>query len=411
MPRSRRGLSNFQFSLLMAAASLAVWLAASLVLDTKVSVTRTKAQLSELESLGELLFNDASLSVPEGLSCAGCHDGRLQHQGTNKSPIKAVALGSRPGIFGHRNPPSIMYSAFIPPFEFRRVKNESGTTEVVPVGGLFLDGRADTLEAQAVGPLFNDLEMNNRDPQSFAAKLAKSPSADKFKSLFGDIFSNPNLVVEKVALAIATYERTPEFAPFGSKFDKMLRGEASFNALEEQGFAVFKDPQKGNCLSCHVGDVNSRNPQDWLLTDFTYDVLAAPRNIELPFNGDQRHFDLGLCLQKSITLKMPRGFDVNSLCGAFKVPTLRNVAVTAPYFHNGVFITLREAVAFYATRDTDPAKWYGAGGKYSDLPPHYWKNVNTSEAPYGAKNVPRLSDHDIDALVAFLETLTDPQAE
>ena len=411
MPYLRRGLSNLQFSLLMAGASLLFWLVASFLLSPNGSVLRTKGQLSELEALGEKLFNDTSLSVPEGLSCAGCHDGRMQRQGTNKSPIKAVALGSRPAVFGNRNPPSILYSSFIPPFEFRRVKNESGATEVVPSGGLFLDGRANTLEAQAVGPLFNDLEMNNLDAQSFAAKLAKSSSADMFKSVFGDIFSKPDLVVEKMALAIATYERTPEFAPFGSKFDKVLKGEARFTDLEEAGFAVFKDPQKGNCLNCHVGDVNSRKPQDWLFTDFTYDALAVPRNTKLPFNSDPRHFDLGLCLQKSITLKMPRDFDVNSLCGAFKVPTLRNVAVTGPYFHNGVFTTLREAVAFYATRDTEPARWYGAGRMFSDLPPRFWKNVNTSEVPYDAKDKPRLTEQDVDALVAFLETLTDPQSE
>jgi cytochrome c peroxidase len=411
MPQPQRGFSNFQFALLMAAASFAVWLVAGFALNDNVGINRTKGQLSKLESLGELLFNDTSLSVPEGLSCAGCHDGRLQRQGINKSPIKAVALGSRPAIFGNRNPPSILYSAFTPPFEFRHVKSDSGVTEIVPTGGLFLDGRAATLEAQAVGPLFNDLEMNNRDAKSFAAKLARSPSADMFKSFFGDIFASPDLVVEKVTLAIATYERTPEFAPFGSKFDKILRGEARFTELEEKGFAVFKDPQKGNCLSCHVGDVNSHNPRDWLFTDFTYDALAVPRNIELPFNNDPRHFDLGLCMQKSITLKMPRDLDVNSLCGAFKVPTLRNVAVTAPYFHNGVFMTLREAVAFYATRDTDPAKWYGVGQKYSDMPPRYQKNVNTSEVPYDTKDKPRLAEQDIDALVAFLETLTDPQSE
>jgi cytochrome c peroxidase len=411
MPQSRRGLSNLQFSLVMAVGSFVVWLVAGLILNTNVSVTKTKVQLSEMESLGEQLFNDTSLSVPEGLSCAGCHDGRLQRQGINKSPINAVALGSRPWIFGKRNPPSILYTAFTPPFEFKHVKSESGATEIVPTGGLFLDGRAHTLEAQAVGPLFNDLEMNNRDAQSFAIKLAKSRSAGMFKALFGDIFSNPDLVVEKVALAIATYERTPEFAPFGSRFDKVLRGEARFTSLEEQGFAVFKDPQKGNCLSCHVGDVNSHNPRDWLFTDFTYDALAVPRNTKLPFNSDPQHFDLGLCMQKSITLKMPRGFDVNTLCGAFKVPTLRNVAVTAPYFHNGVFQTLRDAVAFYATRDTDPAKWYGDGQKYSDLPLRFRNNVNTSEVPYDTKDKPRLSERDIDALVAFLETLTDPQSE
>ncbi len=402
-------LTHFQFAALVAAASLLVWLAAGLALDVRVD--KSKGQLSEIENLGEILFNDESLSEPPGLSCAGCHDGRLQHQGNNKSPIAAVARGSEPSVFGNRNPPSILYALYIPPFEFKQEKSETGEMQIVPTGGLFLDGRAGTLEAQAKGPLFNKLEMNNRDEKSFAAKLAKSPSATRFKAAFGDIFSNPEMVADKFALAIAAYERTPEFFPFGSKFDKVLRGEAKFTAIEQEGFRLFKDPQKGNCLSCHAGKVGSRNPKDWLLTDFTYDALAPPRNREVPFNRNPTHYDLGLCMQKSITLRAPRGFDVSSTCGAFRVPTLRNVAVTGPYFHNGAIKTLRDAVAFYATRDTDPANWYGATKVFDDLPQRYWKNVNRTEVPYNAKHTRRLTDEDIDALVAFLETLTDPQSE
>jgi cytochrome c peroxidase len=407
----QKGLTNAHFAFLMAGASLLVWLVAGLLLDTGINVDRTKGRLSELETLGEFLFNDVSLSEPPGLSCAGCHDGRLQRQGNNKSPIAAIALGSQPHVFGNRNPPSILYALYVPPFEFKQVKSATGEAEIVPTGGLFLDGRAQTLEAQSTGPLLNKLEMNNGDAYSFAARLAVSPSAPRFRAVFGDIFSNPELAMEKFALAIATYERTPEFRPFGSKFDKVLRGEARFSVFEEEGFRLFKDPQKGNCLSCHVGKPGSRNPEDWLLTDFTYDTLAVPRNADMPFTADPRHFDLGLCVQKGITLRMPSGFDINSLCGAFRVPSLRNVAVTGPYFHNGSIKTLREAVAFYATRDAAPAKWYGASQGYNDLPRRYWKNVNRSEVPYDAKDKPYLTEKDIDALVAFLETLTDPQSE
>ena len=91
------------------------------------------------------------------------------------------------------------------------------------------------------------------------------------------------------------------------------------------------------------------------------------------------------------------------------MPTLRNIAVTGPYLHNGAFTRLRDVVAFYATRDTDPAHWYPGGKKFDDLPADYHGNVNTSEAPYDRKpgQKPRLSEKDIDAIVAFLETLTD----
>ena len=100
------------------------------------------------------------------------------------------------------------------------------------------------------------------------------------------------------------------------------------------------------------------------------------------------------------------------------MPTLRNVALTAPYLHNGALATLRDAVAFYATRDTNPERWYpkGADGKvakFNDLPPQYHGNVNVKEVPYDRKpgQKPRLSDAEIDALVAFLQTLTDKRGE
>jgi len=105
---------------------------------------------------------------------------------------------------------------------------------------------------------------------------------------------------------------------------------------------------------------------------------------------------------------------VRTLCGAFKTPTLRNVAVARAFYHNAAFASLRDAVAIYATRDTHPGRWFpklksGEADKWNDLPGGYKHNVNTEEAPYDRRlgQTPRLSDQDIDALVAFLKTLTD----
>jgi cytochrome c peroxidase len=182
--------------------------------------------------------------------------------------------------------------------------------------------------------------------------------------------------------------------------------------VEKQGFALFKDEKKGNCLACHAGKENSRDPRDWLFTDFTYDALGAPKNRAIAATAHAP--DLGLCKRPGLAELAPKGFDVESVCGAFKVPTLRNIAVTAPYLHNGVYANLRDVVAFYATRDTDPKRWYpkdatGAADKFDDLPSNYRENVNTKEVPYDRKpgQKPRLSDTEIDAIVAFLETLTD----
>ena len=98
------------------------------------------------------------------------------------------------------------------------------------------------------------------------------------------------------------------------------------------------------------------------------------------------------------------------LCGAFKVPTLRNVAVTAPYFHNGRFKTLKEVVGFYVRRDTNPEEWYplnadGSVHKFDDLPPQYHRNVNTTEVPYNRRrgDAPALTPDEIDLVVEFLE--------
>ena len=139
-----------------------------------------------------------------------------------------------------------------------------------------------------------------------------------------------------------------------------------------------------------------------------------PRNAAIPANADPTSFDLGLCKRPGIEAILPKEVKLESLCGAFKVPTLRNVAIAGPYYHNGAFASLRDAVAFYATRDTDPKRWYpklktGEADKFNDLPSAYKDSINTEEVPYDRRpgQKPRLSERDIDALVAFLNTLTD----
>src|SRR6185312_489488 len=111
--------------------------------------------------------------------------------------------------------------------------------------------------------------------------------------------------------------------------------------------------------------------------------LGVPRNAAIPDNADPTYFDLGLCAQPGIAGRAPADVDVTTLCGQFQVPTLRNVAVTAPYFHNGRFTDLHDVVSFYATRDTDPTRWY-PGPMFDDLPAQYRGNVTTG-APYDGK--------------------------
>ena len=372
--------------------------------------------LNGVAKLGEFLFNDVNLSEPKGQACVSCHDPARQRQGNNGSPIVSVAPGSRAHVFGNRNVPSSMYAYDVPQFAFAPYTGEDGTVSYVARGGLFWDGRADDLAGQASGPLLNPLEMNNKSLEAVISKVKKSEYAGLARKLYGDvIFDDPKSATEKFMAAIAEYERIGEFSPFASKFDSYLRGTISFTPKETKGFELFKDPTKGNCLSCHVGNEKSRRSEDWLFTDFGYSALGLPRNPAIPANRNPSHFDLGLCMQPAIAKKLPAGFDVKSLCGAFKVPTLRNVAVTGPYFHNGAITTLRDAVKFYVTRDTDPALWYpsdpkGKIQKFNDLPEQYHGNVSLRKIPYDRMpgEPPRLNDEEIDAIVAFLETLTDP---
>jgi len=373
-----------------------------------------------IEKLGARLFSDKSLSEPQGVACASCHDPARAFSGVNGSPIAAVAAGAPAGSFGVRKPPGLTYAAFTPPFGFIDKEDETtGRMEKTPAGGQFRDGRAMDLEEQAAGPLLNPVEMNNPSKAAVVEKVKNGPYAPLMREVFGaNVFDDPDKAFDRLTQAIAAYERTAVFRPFASRFDDALRGKAQLTPLEAKGFELFKDKKKGNCLACHDGKEDSKEPSDWLFTDFTYDVLGAPRNRAIPANADPKTFDLGLCKREGLAAVAPKGFDVESLCGAFKVPTLRNVALTAPYLHNGSLKTLREAVAFYATRDTNPERWYpkGAKGKvekFDDLPARYRANVNVKEVPYDRKpgQKPRLTDEEIDAISAFLETLTDRRGE
>jgi cytochrome c peroxidase len=376
-----------------------------------------EAGLSPVEQLGKKIFEDARLSEPAGVSCASCHEATQAFAGNNGSPVAALSRGAEPDSLGTRNAPSIAYASYSPRFGFIEKKDEdSGEVEMIPAGGQFWDGRADDLTAQVVGPLLDAREMNNPSKAAIVAKIKNGDYADLARRVYGaDLFAEPEAAFPKLARAVAAYESTPRFHPFSSKFDDFLRGRAQLTKEEARGFDLFKNKKKGNCIACHVGEETSRRPEDWLFTDFSYDGLGAPRNHDIPDNKDATHFDLGLCKRPGLAKVAPAGYDLDGLCGQFKAPTLRNIAITGPYLHNGVFSNLRDAVAFYATRDTHPERWYpkrdGAAAKYDDLPKEFHDNVNVKEVPYDRKpgQKPRLDEKEIDAIVVFLRTLTDRQ--
>jgi cytochrome c peroxidase len=353
------------------------------------------------EQVGQRLFFDTRLSEPAGVACASCHDSARAFSGDNGSGLP-VARGSKRESLGTRNAPTLMYLATAPRFAF--VEKEG---KRVPVGGLFWDGRAATLEEQAVQPYFNPLEMNNGDAKSLVAKVAQGEYAAQFRQAWGaDVFDDPQRALAAIGASLAAFQRSALFQPFTSKFDAVLRGQAKFNEQEERGFGLFTIRQKGNCSACHAVNVDSRDPRDSLFTDFSYHALGVARHTAIPANKDATFVDMGLCgPTRNDLAKQP---DAKRWCGFFKVPTLRNIALTAPYMHNGRFDKLRDAVAFYATRDTNPERWYPDGAKFNDLPPELHANVDVETPPYHREGKrPALKDDEIDDIVAFLHTLTD----
>ena len=234
-----------------------------------------------------------------------------------------------------------------------------------------------------------------------AGSAAHTPA--RFARVFGtptggDVFEHPDAVVRGLTLALEAYQRTaPEFHPFSSKYDAFLQGKTTLSAQERRGLALFDDPEKGNCANCHPDTTSPRGAPP-AFTDFGHVAIGVPRNRALASNRDPTHFDLGLCGPDRTDLARHSDF-----CGAFITPTLRNVATRRSFFHNGVFHSLREVMAwFYVQRDTQPARWYprnadGSVRKFDDLPPQYRDNVN-AEVPFKPTDAhrPRLNAREID---------------
>ena len=250
--------------------------------------------------------------------------------------------------------------------------------------------------------------MANASVDDAIAKLARASYAGEFKRVFGaDIFSRPDEAMARVTLALSQYQKEDiEFRAFSSKYDEFLRGNVALSAQETRGLALFNNPNKGNCAACHPSGKGADGSFP-LFTDFSYDKLGVPRNPVIARNADPAYFDLGLCECADLAGR-------TDLCGAFKVPSLRNVAQRHAYFHNGRFSSLKDAITFYVQRATHPEKWYplspdGTLNKFDDLPLQYQTNVNTTEAPYNRRlgETPALSDAEVDAVVVFLQTLND----
>jgi len=393
------------------------------------------APLSAMAQLGRLIFFDPNLSSSGQLSCASCHSPEHAYGPPNDAPV--MQGGPRLSRQGVRAVPSLMYlerqsgfsigpdnaedesvsltqRAAIGPQAPRADKTAQDTAQtaanLVPQGGLFWDGRADTLQDQALGPLLNPLEIDGGSVAAVSAKLRHAPYAPRFVQLFGaPVFATPRLAVAEALFAVARYQiEDPSFHPYTSKFDDWLEGKARLSEAEMRGFRLFNDPHKANCGGCHL-DQPTRDGLPPLFTDQQFEALGAPRNTALSVNADAGYFDLGICGPYRTDMQEQMQY-----CGMFLTPTLRNVATRRVFFHNGAFRSLRQVLDFYNFRDVDPGRVYpraadGAVAKLNDLPPQYRANLDVSDPPFDRKpgDAPAMTSEDEEDLIAFLQTLTD----
>ncbi|ARU55049.1 di-heme cytochrome c peroxidase [Oleiphilus messinensis] len=371
-------------------------LAAAIGIHFSGQVAAETGAIESLEGLGRSLYFDQNLSRNRTQSCASCHAPEAGFADPRDNGIeKMVSLGDDGQSLGDRNAPTASYARFSPVFH----KSKDGKY----VGGQFLDGRASTLSDQAGGPPLNPLEMGMPDKKSVIERIRENPAyVSAFQSIFGaDILQDDNRAYQALTDSIAAFENSQFFAPFDSKYDRYLRGEYKMSEQEDLGMTLFFSQQFTNCNLCH--QLNDRPATTGeTFTNYEYHNIGVPVNTAVrSANGlGDKHVDDGLLANDQV--------DDPAHKGKFKVPTLRNVAVTGPYMHNGVFQDLRTVVAFYNK--------YNSRSEKRQINPEtdaHWAapEVSGTLSLKELETGPALDDKRIDALVAFMKTLTDKRYE
>lgn len=393
------------------------------------------APLSAVALLGKQVFNDPSLSASGKMSCASCHSATHAYGPPNDL---AVQLGG-PDMKsqGYRPVPSLTYLYRQAVFSIGPDQNDTDAAPnldamasaaqgvqratktagvspaapaMVPQGGFFWDGRADTLQIQALGPMTNPVEMANPDAHAVAQKLLATKYIDGFEQLFGNrIVDNPEMLVDEAMFAVARYQfEDTSFHEFSSKYDAWLEGKARLTRAELHGLRLFNDPDKANCAGCHLSKPSGDGLPP-MFTDTQYEALGVPRNRDLAQNKDAAFYDMGICGPFRTDMAKQTQY-----CGMFLTPTLRNVATRHAYFHNGVYRDLKQVMDFYNLRNTNPEKIYpkDASGrviKYDDLPARYQANIDVADAPFDRKfgDKPAMTEEEIADIIAFMKTLND----
>jgi cytochrome c peroxidase len=419
-------------------------------------------QVQQIELLGKVLLFDKQLSVNRNEACAFCHMPETGFTG----PVSEInrTTGAYPGSvrtrFSERTPQTHTYAPLSPVLHYNEGQGDL-------VGGNFWDMRAtgrrlgNPAAEQAEGPPVDPTEMALPDIACAVYRASQRPYRALFESVWGvqafaigwpanteEVCSQPGppsasdpapvhlsaidrgraaATFDQMAQSIAGYEASHEVTAFSSKYDAVLAGKAQFSPQEQQGYALFRG--KARCNECHRDGGPGEDP---LFTDFTASNIGTPANPELPYYAegepDARGYvanqsgaafvDLGVggFLANGHPLSQPSMVDARWQVlapqnrGRVQVPTLRNVDkrpspdFVKAYGHNGYFKSLKEIVHFYNTRDVLPrcADHDPREGTACWPAPETTENVNKNKVGNLG-----LSDNEENALVAFLQTLTD----
>lgn len=227
--------------------------------------------------------------------------------------------------------------------------------------------------------------MGNHDNAMVAGKVRRAGYYRDLVRIYGEPASDDSLF-SYITNAIAAYERSEEMNPFSSKYDAWQAGKCELTTQEQQGLELFKE--KGLCAECHILEPDERAGKV-LFTDHTYDNLGIPSNPDNPFFATP--FPYNSCGRDTVDLGLGSTLRNSTEAGKFRVPTLRNIALTAPYGHNGYFNTLEEIIHFYNVRDVE---------EYPQ--PEFAATVNKEELGNLG-----LTQGEEAAIIAFLSTLTD----
>jgi cytochrome c peroxidase len=417
-------------------------------------------RVQQIALLGKAMLYDKQLSVNRNEACAFCHMPEVGFTG----PVSELnrTTGAYPGSvrtrFGERKPQSHGYAPLSPVLHYDPVRGDL-------VGGNFWDMRAtgrrlgNPAAEQAEAPPTNPVEMGLPDMACAVYRASQRPYRAMFESVWGrqafaiawpgdveQVCDRPGpppatqpmpvrlgpldrgragTTFDQMAQSIAGYEASAQVTAFSAKFDAVLAGKAQFTAQEQAGYDLFRG--KAQCSACHRDDGPGKAP---LFTDFTASNIGSPANPRLPFYGEDRPDALGYVAN-------PAGSSfVDGGVGSFlvrhpssqlsadsqwlklapeyqariQVPTLRNVdkrpypAFVKAYGHNGYFKSLKTIVHFYNTRDVLPRCGLHDSGEGTTCWPAAESTDNMNTTGVGRLG---LSDAEEDAIVSFLQTLTD----